>query len=755
DYWQSLAVVPVTLPCDNLEGSNALEHCDTLTLKLDRTHTQALLKEAPAAYRTQVNDLLLTALGSALCRWSGHERILVDLEGHGREDLYADVDLSRTIGWFTALFPVALDPTGNLDARIKRIKEGLRQIPHKGLGYGLFKYYGTEAQQHILANLPKAQVVFNYLGQFDGNFERDTLWQLSDEPIGYLMDQGVLQQHDLSINGHILGGELCLEVSYSKARYMRTNIEGFIGIFLAELESIIIHCQQGIRAVTPSDFPLIRISQDELDRLPIPLNQLDDLYPLSPMQTGMLFHSVFDADTGVYLNQLRADIDHLSLERFKAAWQAAIDRHEILRTGFLPESNTPLQWVAKTADLPFVVIDWRDRTLSSASLEQALANLAQSEHAQGIDLKTPPLLRITVVCLTDGRYHVIMTIHHLLLDGWSTSQLLGEILRQYGGATLSSPRVRYRDFIEWLQRHERKAADAYWQAWLRQFSAPTKLAGSIAIPSAQVARVGYGEIARQLDSIQVEALVHFSRQERITVNTLVQAAWALLLGHYTGQHTVTFGVTVAGRPADLPGSDQMLGLFINTLPVNVELKPSLSVGEWLRELQAQNLASREHEHTPLYEIQRWAGQQRQALFDSILVFENYPLDEAFKQHTPGGLIISGVKGREETNYPMTVSVVENNGFHLHYSYDSKYFSESAIVRIAAQVEKLLREITQCATNQLGNLILLDEAQQAQLKAWGINEYRYASAEPVHRLIERQATQHPEATALIYDDTELS
>ncbi|SDY75283.1 amino acid adenylation domain-containing protein [Nitrosomonas sp. Nm33] len=750
-YWQNLADIPVALPCDYPEGANAMLHIDRVTMKLDQANTQALLKDAPAAYRTQVNDLLLTALGSALCQWSGHEKILIDLEGHGREDLYSDIDLSRTIGWFTSLFPVVLDPTGDLATRLKRIKECLRQLPHKGLGYGLFKYYGTEAQQRILASLPKAQVVFNYLGQFDTSFESDTPWQLASEPIGDLMDQDAQQPHDLSINSHIYEGRLCLEVSYSKARYTRVSIEAFIRIFMAELESVIAHCTQDIRAVTPSDFLLTRITQDELDRLPIPIDQLVDLYPLSPMQTGILFHSVFDTDGGVYLSQLRADVEHLSVKRFRSAWQAAIDRHEILRTGFLQEGSTPLQWVAKTAELPFVIIDWRDRTMfSAASLEQALDDLAQSEHAQGFDLMKPPLMRIAVVSLADDRYHVIMTIHHLLIDGWSTSQLLGEVLRQYGGALPSAPRARYRDFIEWLQGHERKAAKDYWQAWLSQFSEPTKLAGSIASPSANE---GYQEIARQLDHEFTEALVHFSRQERVTVNTLVQAAWALLLGHYTGQHRVTFGVTVAGRPADLSGSDQILGLFINTLPVKIELKPELAVGEWLRVLQAQNLASREHEHTPLYEIQRWAGLQE--LFDSILVFENYPLDEAFKHSTPGGLVITNVRGREETNYPMTVSVVESNGFNLQYSYDCKYFSEVTVNGIAAQVEKLLREIIQSAAKRLGDLILLSEAQQVQLKTWGINEQRFTSVELVHRLFEQQALVRSEATALIFNDTELS
>ena len=287
----------------------------------------------------------------------------------------------------------------------------------------------------MIDGLPKAQVVFNYLGQFDTSFEEQTPWILADEPIGDLMDQGVVQQHDLSINSHIYKGELCLEVSYSEARYAKETIETFIATLLTELKAVIGHCRNGVRGVTPTDFPLLQITQDELDSLPIPVGQLEDLYPLSPMQTGMLFHSVFDRDGGMYLTQLSADIEHLSVERFKAAWQAAIDRHEILRTGFVQEGKVPLQWVARTAELPFIVYDWRNQDAYPLThRKRDLDTLALSEHTAGIDLKEPPLLRIAVVRFTDDRYHVIMTIHHLLLDGWSTSQLLGEVLRQYGGA---------------------------------------------------------------------------------------------------------------------------------------------------------------------------------------------------------------------------------------------------------------------------------------------------------------------------------
>ena len=751
-YWQKLAKEPVSLPRDFPEGSNSVLHLDRVALKLNPMQTQALLKRAPAAYRTQVNDLLLTALGSALGQWSGHDQILIDLEGHGREDLDPDIDLSRTIGWFTSLHPVILDSSGRIDQKLKRIKEMLRQIPGRGLSYGLFKYYGTSEQQQSFAHLPKAEVVFNYLGQLDTSFEEKTPWVLATEPVGDLMDEGVLLQHDISINSHVYEGELCVQINYSAARFARTTIEAFAKAYLAELEQVIAHCTSGIRGATPSDFPLIQMTQHELDSLPIPVGQLEDLYPLSPMQAGILFHSVFDKEGGVYLNQLRVDIDGLEVERFKAAWQAAVDRHEILRTGFLHEGKSPLQWVARTAELPFVEYDWRGRlTQSQAQQEQALEALAQSEHARGFDLAKPPLMRLALVRLTDSKHHLIWTIHHLLLDGWSTSQLLGEILRHYGGNNLSLPRSRYRDFIEWLGEYDKTAAETYWRERLRNISEPTRLADAVSTSRQQA---GYQEYCSELDQSFTRDLIRFSKREHVTVNTIVQAAWALLLSYYTGQQTVTFGATVAGRPADLPESEQLLGLFINTLPVNIALKPEQEIGAWLRDLQAQNLASREYEQTPLYEIQRWVGQSGQGLFDSILVFENYPIDDALQQDMPGGLVFSEVKNREATNYPMTVSVVQSGLLCLQYGYARQYFSEAMVERMAAQVKELLYEIACSATRRLGDINLLSKADLMQLKAWGVNERRYAQTEPVHRLIEQQVAAQPEAIALIFGDTEL-
>ncbi|SOD42119.1 non-ribosomal peptide synthetase [Nitrosovibrio sp. Nv4] len=757
-YWRALAGVPVTLPCDNPYGASTARHQSSAILKLGRAQTLALLKQAPAAYRTQVNDLLLTALGSALCRWSGRKRILIDLEGHGREDLY-DIDLSQTVGWFTSLYPVMLDPSGDLDKRIKCIKENLRRIPNKGLGYGLLKYHGTPEQREAMTSLPKPEIVFNYLGQLDASFDESALWTLATEPVGDLTAENAPLSHDISINGHVYQGELWLTVSYSERRYHKRTIEALINVYRTELETLIAHCTSGIHNVTPSDFPLAGITQQELDGLRIPPAQLEDLYPLSPMQTGMLFHAVLDMNSGVYLNQLRADIEGLDVARFKSAWQTALERHEVLRTGFVVQDGKPLQWVAKSVGLPFRVYDWSHQAeYVREDQERELDELAQSEHASGFDLAKPPLMRLTLVRLAEDRYHLIWTVHHLLLDGWSIAQLMGEVVRQHGGNALPAPesgsRLRYRSFIEWFLGRDTKASEAYWRERLDGIEA-TRLAGLVPVLPDDSS---HGKHISELEPALTERLIQFARRERVTLNTLIQAVWAILLNRYTGKQIVVFGATVAGRPADLAGAERTLGLFINTLPVVVMLKPEQEIGGWLRDLQAQNLASREHEHTPLYEIQRWLGQSGQGLFDTILVFENYPIDEVLQQSARGGLAFSEVRSREATNYPITVSVMQSDTLYLEYIYATNHFSADLVSSIATHVIKLLGEIADGLTGsakRLGDIDILGEGERAQFKAWGINEKRYGDTEPVHRLIERQVEARPEGVALIFGDTELS
>ncbi|WP_271196262.1 non-ribosomal peptide synthetase, partial [Azotobacter vinelandii] len=296
EYWlRSLGEAAQELPRDNPDGDESGRQSRSASTRLDAELTQKLLRLAPAAYRTQVNDLLLAALARVLCLWSGQDSVLIQLEGHGREDLFEDIDLTRTVGWFTSLFPVRLTPRDDWGTSIKGIKEQLRSVPNKGIGYGILRYLGSEDIRQRLSLLPEARVTFNYLGQFDGSFAQDegALFEPASESAGQARSEEAPLGNWLSINGQVYDGELHLEWTFSQDVYRPDGIERLARAYEQALADIVAYCaDENNRSVTPSDVPLAGLSQEQLDALPLPAGEIEDIYPLSPMQQGMLFHSL-------------------------------------------------------------------------------------------------------------------------------------------------------------------------------------------------------------------------------------------------------------------------------------------------------------------------------------------------------------------------------------------------------------------------------------------------------------------------------
>ncbi|MFG8726246.1 non-ribosomal peptide synthase/polyketide synthase [Pseudomonas aeruginosa] len=750
DYWQAqLHDAPHALPCENPQGALENRHERKLVLTLDAERTRQLLQEAPAAYRTQVNDLLLTALARATCRWSGDASVLVQLEGHGREDLGEAIDLSRTVGWFTSLFPLRLTPAADLGESLKAIKEQLRGVPDKGVGYGLLRYLAGEEAAARLAALPQPRITFNYLGRFDRQFDGAALLVPATESAGAAQDPCAPLANWLSIEGQVYGGELSLHWSFSREMFAEATVQRLVDDYARELHALIEHCcQEGNVGATPSDFPLATLRQEQLDRLP--LARIEDIYPLSPMQHGMLFHSLYEQASGDYLNQLRVDVHGLDPARFRAAWQAALDSHDILRAGFLWQGDLeqPLQVIHKHLELPFAEHDWRGRE----ALAEALDELAASERRRGFELEQAPLLRLVLVRLEEERYHLVYTHHHILLDGWSSAQLLGEVLARYTGEQAERTGGRYRDYIAWLQAQDKRVSEAFWKEQLAELLEPTRLAQAVA---AEREQLGSGQFQRSLPPTRTARLKTFAQRHAVTLNTLVQAAWSLLLQRYTGQDTVVFGATVAGRPAELAGIERQIGLFINTLPVVATPQPGMRLTDWLQEVQARSLALREQEHTPLFEIQRWAG-LGEALFDSLLVFENYPVAEALEKGSPGGVRFGPVSNHEQTNYPLTVALGVGDSLSLQYSYDRQAFSDAAVEQLDRHLLNLLEGFVDNAERTLVELSLLDAGERALIASlWNRSESGFPASPLIHQRVAERARLAPHAPAVLFDDQVLS
>jgi amino acid adenylation domain-containing protein/non-ribosomal peptide synthase protein (TIGR01720 family) len=757
----------MALPGIDIANPGRIRDAASVTVRLDHSRTHALLHEAPSTYRTRVNDLLLTALLRVMSRRTGFSDAGIELEGHGREDLFDDVDLSRSVGWFTSLFPVRLSSSGDdAGAAIKAVKEQLRRIPRNGIGFGVLGHLAAPQVRDRFGALVRPCVTFNYLGQFDHGANGSALLRPVFGMASGERDEGGPLGNALTVYGQVADGELALTWQFSSKMFDVEDVARLAADYQTELDVLIAHClDEAAGGFTPSDVPLAGLNQAQLDQLGLPAAEVDTLYPLSPMQQGLWFHAQLSSGP-VYVNQLRAMLDVPDVDRLQAAWQAVVDRHDILRSGFLQDGlDSPLQLVYRHVHLPVDQYDLRE----TRNPEQELATLCTRQRNEPLNLRRGPLMRLSLVRLDERRHCMLWTRHHLLLDGWSSARVLAEVCQHYAQGCIADPlpATRYRDYIGWLAGQDAQASALFWQKRLAILDEPTLLApvaGSVA--AALGSDAGFAEHGSVWDAAQTRRLEEFARSQRVTLNTLIQGAWSILLWRHTGKPSVAFGATVAGRPAALPEAERILGLFINTLPVIQRIAPSEPVGQWLRTLQETNIALREHEHTPLYDIQRWAGQGGQSLFDSIIVFENYPIDRAALNpdraelaaeaapSTGGPLRIERIDNEESTHYAMTLAVTHARTLAVRFGFNRACFTDTDVGRLQQRFISVLDRLIEDPQRALGAFAIgaPEEAHVAECHAMPVSP---VDATPVHWLIERQAALHPDAPALIFGDERLS
>ena len=769
EFWQQFLQKPVVpLPTD-AQGENTLASCETVHCLLSSAETDALLFQVPQAYHTQINDILLTALARTIATWTGSSQVLFHLEGHGREPLFEDIDTSRTVGWFTSLYPVLLDLShstapNNPGLTLQTVKEQLRAIPHHGIGYGLLRHLSQDsALVEQLRHLPQAEILFNYLGQTDQIFSQEALFALSTEDTGPALGPRNRREHLLDINARITHGQLQVSWTYSHNFHDPMTIEQLVTNYHHNLRDLINWCcTLPTPRYTPSDFPLAHLSQQQLDSIQETYPSLEDLYPLSPLQEGLLFHSLYQPFSGVYITQMQWRFyDHLNSQAFHQAWQWAIQQHQILRTAFVWDGvGRFLQVVQRAVTLPILFLDWHNLSPQEQQAQQSA--LLQDDRLRGFVPDQAPLMRLIVVYEAEQQIGIFWSHHHLLLDGWSVSLLLNDILTHYQqictGQGSSDPHpYPYRDYIAWLQAQELDQAAQFWRQQLADVTQATTIpsdkgASNPNLPSQQVA-----ELSLSLSSALTEQIHALAQQEHLTINTLIQGVYALLLSRYHGEQNVIFGATVAGRPTSLPGVERMIGLFINTLPVKIQVQPEAPLWEWLRQIQQEQLACRHYDYTPLLKIQEWCSLPGgKPLFESLLVFENYPVDASLASQL-AGLRIGDIQSAEQTSYPFTLRVILQ-GKQLSFSilYDPERFSASTIQRICGHMHTVLRQIAQTKTPVVRDLDILTQEEQHQLlTTWNETASTIPESAFFHQRFAQQAHQTPDAIALVYAQEHLS
>lgn len=693
-YWETQRHAGAAIPVDS--GTRALPgrtgEMRKVQITLDRAATQALVRQTGRAYHTHVGDLLLAALAQTLSEWTGSRRLRIDFEGHGRDDAPDAPDVSRTVGWFTAIYPILLQlpSTGSWGDLIQDVKEAQRRVPHGGVGYGML--YDAAAQA--------AEVCFNYLGQFDGDFHQPPLSGVADLLMAHRYAPENRRGWALEVDSYIDEGELVIVWSYNPNSWRAETIAAQTDAMKKHLDALIAHCQAQARTTwTPSDFPLAGLSRASLLQLQQRHSQIVDIYPLTPTQEGMLYHSLADGDARLYHEQICFDLARgVDLARLQQAWTQVIAACPALRTTFdLNAEAGPLQLVHQQMPDAWRVVDYR------SPQEEDIAALWRADREQGFDLHQGPLFRITVLLAQDS-VQMLFSHHHAILDGWSVTLLLAQVAAAYHQTPPPPSAPAFRHYIQWLRR-SRAGSQAHWQQRLAGLSAATPLPASYPgrTPSRQRQRQDF-----QLDAALSAQLARFGRRHRLTISTLVQGAWALLLQRYSGSTESLFGVTLSGRHADLSGIERMVGLLIGTVPMRASVQPGVRVVDWLHALQRQQLENERFSDISLAELKHSCGLAGwPTLFDTLVVFENNP------QQENNGLF-SFAAAQESTNYPLTLVASFGAALSGVLVYDDGLYSPHTAGQLTQHLLHILQQWIDADDRRLSEISLLDASGNAAL-----------------------------------------
>jgi amino acid adenylation domain-containing protein/non-ribosomal peptide synthase protein (TIGR01720 family) len=744
-FWKSMDR-ETPLHVDQQTGPNLEKYTASVLAELTEQETAQLLQTLPARHAVKPHEVLIALLAKTLTTWLKSDGIVIDLESHGRQEFSNKLNLSRTVGWFTSLFPIYFtDIRPSVWDTVQSIKQQLQRIPHHGIGYGLWQYF-KKMQFH-----GKADVAFNYWGQFDQTFADDSF---KLESLQFVSHSENKRMHLLNIDGIVKDKKLQVIWTYSTHYHTADTIKYLANCYLDDLRTVLL---------TGNDAPVLSLEnfsavmQFQIKAHLQDVTNAQVVYPLSDLQKGLLFHTIY-SPSEAYMVQLvwhSPDNSLLNLVHLQQAWRLLIARYDLLRTYFLWEGlDEPVQIVQKTVDLIWIVYDWS--TINEHKLAERLETFLKADRQVGFNFKEAPLLKITILQLPQDRYVMIATLHHILLDGWSLPILLSDLEDIYRtveqGQNISLPPTRsYKDFIQWLAQQDLDVAKNFWKYYLQGFSAPTELAmthrydreqqsGALDIAVAQL----------KLSGVLTKQITQFCRAKQLTTNTFFQGLWALLLNRYSQHDDVVFGVTMAVRPPDF---DRMVGLLINTLPLRINLQNNVSAQDFLTQIQINSSQIAHYNYTPLSAIQEWTEVPvGTTLFNSILVFENYSASEQQNQLFK----FSDVEIIDPTHYPLACIVVPGETIMIKLAYDKNQIDSQAIQRLQGHLQTLLIELLTKSEQTIHHLNILTSAERQQILVdWNSTETNYPWDKTVHQLFEDQVEKTPQNVAVVFEGQQLT
>ena len=723
EYWNKIntQVVECKLPVEETGEASVIK---STGISLGSEETKKLLYQANNAFRTGINDLLLSALVNAFKEWRGMENIAVSQESHGRQRFVENIMVERTVGWFTNMYPIIITAGKDLKDTIIKTKETLRGIPDEGMGYAILKSYVDGCDYNVEPDL-----CFNYLGDFDNESERNEGLGGSTLSAGEEFNPDNKMTYSISISGSIASGQLRLGVMYDTARNSEKEIIRFCQIYMDELKKIIDFCVEREEVTyTSSDFGTPNLLQDEVQKIVDRYHKTETvqkIYSLTPLQEGMLYYKLLDETSSEYVIQEVFRIQGTTnLEAMNKSLVLIAEKYDSLRTAiFYSGINRPKQVVLKNRAPEFVYHDLTD--LDDCSKNDKLEQLKQYDIVRGFDLENDSLLRITAINVSEDEVVILWSTHHIIMDGWCTSLLFKDFLRCYEALTSrgmsyqqvldmvleeSKEVAPYSDYIKWLERQDKTEGLRYWQQLLDGYDqvATIKSSANVNVSNGEV-----NVIEIVLDEDVSNQLHQMAIDNSVTMNTVVECAWGLVLQRYNQTEDVVFGKVVSGRDANIKGIENAVGLFINTIPMRVVIEGDITVRQLLNQIQEQSVKSQNYDYCALSEIQECSGLEQQ-LFDTLFVYENYYVADMTEQSGSVDGSISLENAREETNYPITVSVSYENTMHINIMYNTKEYSETEISRILEHLRQVILSFLRNQDMLVRKIDCLDDDEKKNL-----------------------------------------
>ncbi|WP_280205336.1 amino acid adenylation domain-containing protein, partial [Nocardia farcinica] len=615
-----------------------------------------------------------------------------------------------------------------------------------------------------------AQIRYNYRGGVPVGDGPSALRGCGGPPaphggaLGGAYDADMPAMAPLDVNAIVVGDKLTANIGYPATLLSEAEVREFAQLWTTALEAVARHANSAeAGGHTPSDFALVRATQRDIEDWERRFPTLTDVWPLSALQSGLLFHARLAAGSvDVYTAQAVLTLTgHVDPARLRAAAQAVLDRYENLRTAFLTDHDGNAVQVV----LDGVRVNWSEHDRRDTG---AAEDLIEADRMHRFDLAAPPLIRFTLIRVGEQRWEFVVSNHHILLDGWSMPLLMRDLLMLYAthADAAALPAVRsYRHFLEWAAQQDTAASLAAWRDALRGVTEPTLLARADA--GREITALS-GEYLFDLDEAATARLTELASSLGVTPNTVLQVAWGILVGRMAGSEDVLFGTTVSGRPAQLAGVESMVGLFINTVPVRVRFDAAESARELLTRVQGEQADLLDHHYVGLADIQSAAGVG--ALFDTLVVFESYPVDAEGIQAQAAdidGMAVAGIEAADATHYPLTLIAQLDSRLRIRAGYLRDLFDEPTVRRIADRLVRVLTTITADPAVAVGDIDLLDATERdLVVSGWNatahpiepaalLGELAGTSALTLVSMFEAQVARTPDAPALTFEGTGLS